>query len=294
MEIALQSDLSKADSILNNFFPSSVRKIGLLVNLIALFNQKLAAYIVLKMLSLSIKKRISPSDHAFYNHGVIRKHKLDKRIFYSYSYGIGPKVLMLHGFCSNGARWKAYVDSIVKRGFEVIVIDAPGHGRCKGHSLNLPEYIKLVDYVLTSEKNVHSIVAHSIGCIAATFGMANCPSNYRPKRLILMSSFSSMDNIMCRFTKLFGVNPNINEVIRSLSVDYLGKEMKYYEVGHHLKDFNKPVMLIADRDDPVVPIEESRIIASHMEKISLQYTEHLGHNLRSKDVVTSVVNFISE
>ncbi len=46
----------------------------------------------------------------------------------TWTWGNGPRVLLVHGWGGRGAQLGAFVEPLVSRGFSVVAFDAPGHG----------------------------------------------------------------------------------------------------------------------------------------------------------------------
>jgi pimeloyl-ACP methyl ester carboxylesterase len=291
--LTFQSTTIDSDRLLAGLFPKKVIELGHIINIIGRLNKNIAAYIFMLLLTISIKRKVRDDEQNFYQKGRISKHRVNGKSFFTYSYGIGPKILFLHGFCSKGARWRRYTNQLVSRGFEVIIVDAPAHGNSKGLVLSIPDYVDIVAYLLNHHQNIHTIVSHSIGALAATFGLSKSKSKQDPCKLILMSSFSSLEQIMTRFSKLFEVDEQITDTVRKLSHTYLGNHISSFDMHSHLRNLNCKLLVISDKYDPLVPLVETFSIAQSLKTAEIFVTEHLGHGLHSKEVESRVIEFIS-
>ena len=49
-----------------------------------------------------------------------------------------PTVYVLHGWSGNASQLRAFVDPLVARGFHVVAVDLPAHGRTAGNFATLP------------------------------------------------------------------------------------------------------------------------------------------------------------
>lgn len=58
--------------------------------------------------------------------------------------GDGPRVVLLHGFTQTARCWGPFADAIVGAGYQVVSVDAPGHGGSAHLEANLPEAARLL------------------------------------------------------------------------------------------------------------------------------------------------------
>jgi alpha-beta hydrolase superfamily lysophospholipase len=96
-----------------------------------------------------------------------------RRRLAAWSWGTGPKVLLVHGWGAHAAQLRALVKPLVDAGFEVVAFDAPSHGASdsgrKGRlSSSGIEYAEALDAVAKELAPVHAVIAHSIGGHVAT------------------------------------------------------------------------------------------------------------------------------
>src|SRR5678816_1021873 len=57
----------------------------------------------------------------------------------TWRWGVGPTVLLVHGWEGRGSQLGAFVEPLVAAGMSVVAFDAPGHGDSPGHQLFLTE-----------------------------------------------------------------------------------------------------------------------------------------------------------
>jgi pimeloyl-ACP methyl ester carboxylesterase len=248
------------------------------------------------VLSLALRGKIKPEDRHFYQSGNPQLHQNGKHKFYTYTYGQGPAILLLHGWCGKGSRWADYVHALVERGFQSVVMDAPGHGCSPGRTLSVPNYIKCVGQVLRTRAHWHSIISHSmgslVGVIAASESAADRMTN---SKLVLMSTFSNCDSLMSKFSRCIGISEKVLEDTREWIPNYAGNALSYFSIQNHMPRLKEPeVLLVADTADIVVPAKESKIILETYPSAVPILTEGLGHNLRCDNVRRTVIEFMNQ
>jgi len=241
------TDLAYAEQMVKRFFPPYVRVIGKTVNAIGDYNMNTACKLTMDLLSVALRRKLKAPDYRFYLSGKLQKHSWSKHRFYTYRYGKGPSILLLHGWCSNGSYFAPYVSQLVEQGFEVIVMDAPGHGLAPGRFLSVPDYIKCVREVLWTRAKWHGIIAHSMGSLTGIIGASEAGNIDSNTRCALMSTFSDCDNLMSKFVRCMGISETVLSNTRNWITEYTGKPLTYFNLTDHLGQMGCPSLLIADK-----------------------------------------------
>jgi len=274
------------------FFPFYMGKVKYVVNFVHGIYPKTSILLIIKLLSLAIRKKVSPNAMAFYNKGIKRNFKVEESTFCTYTYGKGPLILMLHGWCSNGARWRVYVNALVNSGYKVMVVDAPGHGTAPGRFLSIFLYAKGVKAILSSESNWHTVITHSIAGLTAMAAIGNSEQKYQPSKFIMMNTFSSATAILEKFSSCLGISEKVVIGSKEKMSQYLDFPLTEFNIQKHYNQINTNGLLIYDTDDSVVPKTEAEHIISTIKPLHVLKTDGLGHNLKCHTVVKAVLNFV--
>jgi hypothetical protein len=56
----------------------------------------------------------------------------------TWSWGVGPRILLVHGWGGRGGQLGAFVEPLVSRGFSVTAFDGPAHGASEGRVATIP------------------------------------------------------------------------------------------------------------------------------------------------------------
>lgn len=294
-EKLVQEELENARLMAQKFFPRYIGNIGKAINAVHKVNPTVACKMTMGVLSLSLKGKINIEDKAFYCSGKAQLHQWGKHRFYTFTYGEGPPVLLLHGWCSKGARWSDYAQELVRRGFQAVILDAPGHGLSPGRTLSVPHYIKCVGQILQTRSYWHAIVSHSMGSLVGVIAASESAARHVVQsKFILMNTFSNCDALMSKFSRCLGISENVISDTRNWIPNYAGNPLSYFSLNTHLLRLEEPkVLLIADKEDIVVPSYEANLILDSFPKAQPVFTEGLGHNLRSEEVKKLVVDFVN-
>lgn len=286
------SRLDKEGKIASNFFPKYVKYLSKGINQLHKLSPYLSSKLTLKILSVALRRSLSKSDRKFYTQGRKELYKVSKHRFYTYTYGEeGPVLLLLHGFCSNAARWRNYILPLIESGYQIVVMDAPGHGTSPGHFMSVPTYIKCVKKVLENRTQWDGIVSHSMGGIVSAVALGEV-KNIRPNKFVLLNSFNTGDCMMSTFARRIGVNENVIIDLRKRVEQNTGRPLEHYRLELHLSKYDLNGLIIYDMDDIIVPKSEAQKNISEFSQFNFLQTKGFGHNLFSKEVENKVINFL--
>lgn len=289
----VNSSQEKAKSLAKKFYPSYFFKISSIINAIHRIHPKTSCWMTAKLLSVADRRKLSNCDTAFYNKGHKRKFNIKNSTFCTYTYGKGPAILMLHGWCCNGARWRIYVNQLVNLGYKVVVVDAPGHGNAPGKFLSVPLYIKGIIKILKSESKWHTVITHSLSGLIGIVAIRNSEKRYHPKKYIMMNTFSNATNLMVKFSQSLGISEKVVEDMKVWLATNTEYSLEELHVSKHFNNVDVQGLLIYDTKDKVVPSRESNLIIMQTKPIEVIKVEGLGHNLRSSKIIKGVLSFIN-
>src|SRR5690554_2838895 len=77
-------------------------------------------------------------------------------------------ILLTHGWESNAARWKNLILDLKKKGFNVIALDAPAHGKSGGRAFDAMLYAEFIN-VVAQRFSPDVIIGHSVGGMASAY-----------------------------------------------------------------------------------------------------------------------------
>jgi pimeloyl-ACP methyl ester carboxylesterase len=212
------------------------------------------------------------------------------RRVHGYAAGHGPTVLLVHGWGDHAARMGAFIAPLVSRGFRVVAIDLPGHGRHGVAATDLPTQAAAVAAVGRRLGPIHAVVGHSLG---GTVAMLALRGGLAPQALVLLASPARLDRAVSRFQVLLGLPDRaVAGLRRRIEARFGVTVWDDYAADHFALDV--PTLIIHDSDDPQVDIAESRMLAAAWPQAELIETAGLGHQriLRDPGVIGAVESFV--
>ncbi|MFK7771156.1 MAG: alpha/beta fold hydrolase [Saprospiraceae bacterium] len=274
------------------FFPKGISILANSINQLHKVSPFLSSKLTMNLLSVAIRKRVKKKDEQFYQKGAKQVFTYKNKTFNVYSYGSGPKVLFIHGWASNGARWKNYVEKIVGKGFTAVVVDAPAQGTSKGFLLSIPDYIQCIKTVLYASESWYGIVSHSVGSLVGVIAASETKIKFDNLKVVLMCTFSDCDALMTKYARCMGIEEGVLTDTKNKIDQIYYEPLTHFSLVDHFKQLDAEGFLLYNPDDIVVPSVEGNKIRRALPALRFFETREGGHNLRSQKVEDEVIKFM--
>ncbi|MFT4024893.1 MAG: alpha/beta hydrolase, partial [Flavihumibacter sp.] len=116
------------------------------LNMTAVFSRKRAAAQAFAIFCTPFRRSKKPEPPVFKKAERLQLQADGIRITgYRWNKGGGERIMIIHGFESAARNFDRYIAPLVKKGFEVISLDAPAHGASGGKRITLPLYVKSIE-----------------------------------------------------------------------------------------------------------------------------------------------------
>ncbi|WP_300569697.1 alpha/beta hydrolase [Flavobacterium sp.] len=202
------------------------------------------------------------------------------------------KILLIHGWESNAARWEKLLDFLKKSGSTIIALDGPAHGLSSGKEFNVPTYAEFINVV--SEKHKPKfIIGHSMGGVACAY-YQHLYQNHDLEKMILLGSPSDFKILLDNYSKMLSLNSKVYEQL----VSYIKKRFKIdideFTSVQFLKNTTINGIIAHDAADDVVAFEEAKKMAQSWKKAKFIETQGLGHSLHDDKLYQNIYQFLFE
>lgn len=210
----------------------------------------------------------------------------------AWRWGIGPAVLLVHGWEGRGSQLGAFVEPLVQCGLSVITFDAPAHGDSPGHRLYLTDHADAIIAVAAAVGPLHAIVAHSFGA-AATL-LAHARGGVDAARNVMLAPNVLIDESFSRFGRFVGLDDAELALLEHNVVRSSGISLDTLRVERLAGARDAGLLVIHDRDDKEVAYRQGERLATAWPQARLLTTEGLGHRriLREPAVIEAALDVI--
>lgn len=217
--------------------------------------------------------------------------KLGKSVFCYHWEGKGPKIMLMHGWSGRATNFYKIIEALMRLDYDIYAFDAPAHGKSRGLTTNLPEFILTLDSLLSRWGPFEAILGHSGGGFSSSYVCADRPEI---KKLILISPFDQSIDLFEKYYELIG----LGEKARKLMLDYFfrktNKNISAFSSSISAQSINAKCMIIHDEYDREVELYNAINIEKNLKKGKLIVTQGLGHRriLRDDSVIDQIVSFL--
>jgi pimeloyl-ACP methyl ester carboxylesterase len=220
--------------------------------------------------------------------GTLRYNELDIRY---YKKGNGTcKVLFLHGWESNTARWRHLFTYLEKSDITIYAIDGPAHGGSGGTEFDSLQYAEFINVACTAfMPNV--LIGHSIGAGSIAYCMSNI-KHHAVDKIILMASPDTFSEIMESYITIIGLNQSGQKALHNAIVRKYHIEPKNYCVSDYVKNIQCAGLVIHDTEDDISPLKNGQRIAKNFKQAQLLITDGYGHSLQNEHVFAAIKTFL--
>jgi pimeloyl-ACP methyl ester carboxylesterase len=187
----------------------------------------------------------------------------------------------------------AFVPSLLARGLSAVVFDAPGHGASGRGMSSAVQFADAIRRLQRESGPFHGAVAHSLGTAAVALALRD---GLALRRLAFLGPAAAPPAWARAFAERLGVPEPVIERLRARSERRLRLRWDELDVTRLAAGRDEPLLVVHDRQDREVDVNDGRAIAAAWKGARLVETTGLGHNrvLRDAAVVDEVVRFVAD
>jgi hypothetical protein len=204
------------------------------------------------------------------------------------------KVLIVHGFESASRVFGNYVAALLKKGYEVVAFDAPGHGLSGGKRLFISEYVQMLSAAEQNYGPFHSWLAHSLGGLALALALEDMPTD-EECRLVLIAPVPGLAQAFGEWARELQLPAELGREVEEYVKEKSGHPLAWYSLRRVVGSLAMQILYIQDEGDTVIPIDEAKLIQGDGHaKIRFLLTTGLGHKkiYKDMDVQDQIVDFL--
>ncbi|MEQ6119626.1 alpha/beta hydrolase [Reichenbachiella sp. MALMAid0571] len=275
-----------------------IRIIKLYFKTLSMITPTLAGKHAFLLFQKTRKKIVRKNERQFYNlsrHFRI-SHHLEDIDCYELGDPKNPLVLLVHGWDSNAGSMAAIAFQLVEQGYYVVAFNLPAHGFSKLKRANLKicrEYFLAVVEKMYPDKPF-SVIAHSFGSAVSTFSLAD--SRFDIDKLVLLTNPNKFGEVLQGYQSFVKLSDKAFEKTLEMAQKLIGKPVAEMNIEDMHKSFNyNKLLLIHDRQDKVLPYQNSIAVHKKWNNSELVTLESIGHYkmLWNEHVINSIMRFIA-
>jgi predicted alpha/beta hydrolase family esterase len=219
------------------------------------------------------------------------KHNEDHFQTYTWK-GNETKILLVHGWESNSARWEKTLPHLQKSGSTIIAIDAPAHGQSSGKEFNVPRYAEFINKAVEKYKP-SIIIGHSIGGAACVYHQYLYPETSIQK-MVILGAPSDLKTLIQNYINMLSLNKKMFSLLEKRYLENFKIKLEDFSGGKFAKHIQIEGIVAHDTTDTIVNYKEGEKIANGWEKGKFITTQDLGHSMHDDTLYQEIYQFLFE
>ena len=259
------------------------------------FSDKATVNFAKKLFITPIKYKIPDREKNMFENSKIEDLHIPKinKTIKVYHYGnqlSNNKILLVHGWSGRGTQLVKIANNF-KDNYHIISFDAPAHGLSSGKTTMMLEFVESIIEINKKHGNLKYAIGHSLGGMAI---LNSINKHVHFDKIVLIGSGNSIKNIIKNYIKNLKLKEKYIDLLIQSFENELHDEMEKYSSYRVSENISTPTLLIHDKFDLDVPVEEAYHLHKYLKSSQLIITENLGHRkiLGDKDVINQVSKFI--
>ncbi|HLU14070.1 MAG TPA: alpha/beta fold hydrolase [Arenimonas sp.] len=204
----------------------------------------------------------------------------------------GPLVLALHGWEGRAAQFRTLAARLVPMGYRVLALDAPAHGRSPGREADPVVFADALQEAAAELGPVHAVIGHSMGGASTLLALSR---GLGSARVVTIAAPASLAGVLARMSRHLGLPESARRLFFEAMHRRTGLAPEQLDIDLLAAGLApRPVLVVHDREDPVIPFDDARRIVAAT-GAQLLATSGLGHRavLRDEGVLQRIAGFLT-
>lgn len=277
---------SSKENVTNNL-PKVPKSILLIGKFLQLISNKLATNFAVKLFKTPIRYKTPEKEKVMAKSAqqkVVFIPELEKEVMvYTYGYAT-KKVLLVHGWSGRGTQLYNIANKLLENGYMTISFDAPAHGKSKGKTTMMTEFITVSKFLEKEMGPFEFAIGHSLGGMAV---LNSIKQGMKFKKAVVIGAGDSITDIITVFVEKLELSKKLVEKIKLHFYKRFNEHIEDYSGSIAAKDVIIPTLVIHDSEDKEVPVSCAYTIRQNLKQGELLITTGLGHKRILNDELVS-------
>ncbi|GGW18013.1 alpha/beta fold hydrolase [Streptomyces capoamus] len=241
------------------------------------------------------RDKVRDAQRPVHDQAVVENITVNGKKVVTYRWGEGGNpVLLIHGFGGRAANFAGFVHGLQRLGVPALSYDAFGHGDSEGRGVTILDHLAVLRQLQDEHGPFRAVIGHSFG---GTTGYLALRRGIKADRLVSIASVGEFASLPSTFCRQLGLRPVYARELRRRTEQLFASEPDLWNAFspvHRPEEIEQPVLVVHDRDDREVSVEQGRrIAAAYGDRAEFLETEGLGHRriLGDRTVITKVLAF---
>lgn len=266
--------------------------IGAIINFIGFMFPSYAVELAIKIFSTPKKGRLNEKESTYLKSAIQEDIVYNGISIRTYHWkGAKETILLAHGWESNTHRWKSLIERLKSFGYNIVALDAPGHGASGNKTFNALLYSECM-HLVAKKFNAEIVIGHSVGGMSTIFFQHKyqLPSI---KKLVLLGAPATITDIFKSYVSMMGYNNKIAEGINHYVLKHYNHLPEHFSVANFSKEIKNKGLIIHDKKDRIIPFTDGLKIQQSYEDAQFIKTVGFGHGLKSRKIYDYVLDFLN-
>lgn len=195
-----------------------------------------------------------------------------------------PAILLVHGWEDDHLSWAPLIDKLVARGYRVIALALPGHGRSPATLSSIPVMAAAVAAVgreaesigaVSVDRPFRAVIAHSMGGTVAL--IAATELGLRAARFAIMAAPNHPRLFAGAMMQMLKLNRGQTASVFAAIERLVGRTMDSLYLPPKLRQLAAPALILHSREDRTVPLQHSQENATAWPRAEFRILDGIGH-----------------
>jgi pimeloyl-ACP methyl ester carboxylesterase len=200
--------------------------------------------------------------------------QMGSRRIASWTWGVGPRVLLAHGWEGSARDMVPIASALVQRGHSATVFDMPAHGRSDGRTTTLPEMADAVGAVARATGAPDAVVGHSLGAAAVVLALRD---GVDATAAALLAPVAEPWLFLRRLADLLAFSDARYDGLVAQIEERAGTAIHAIDGATAARSLTARALILHDPADRQVPFSHGEALANAWAGATLHATQGLGH-----------------